>query len=53
MGGVAGVQSPYQADVWCSRSAGQGAELPMALELAVSHAASLLCLHSDLEGPFS
>lgn len=31
----------------------RGAELPMALELSLSHAASLLCLESDLERPFS
>lgn len=31
----------------------RGAELPMALELALSRAASLLCLKSDLGRPFS
>lgn len=30
-----------------------GAALVQVRELAVSHATSLLCLHSDLEGPFS
>lgn len=39
--------------VWCRPSGGQGAELPMTLELTLSHAVSLWCRKGDLEGPFS